>query len=147
MLSFVSYLYILNVNSLSDICKYFLPFSRAFHFVDNFHHCTKLFNSLFSFSWQNWYSTHIALQIPLHFHMCVYLCSQNKNLYKQYLLFLHNKAKKCEWVIVAQACLTLCNPMDCSLPHSSVHGNLSARLLEWVTISINSLSEKMLNLK
>ena len=29
----------------------------------------------------------------------------------------------------------LCNPMDCSLPGSSVHGILQARVLEWVAIS------------
>ena len=39
--------------------------------------------------------------------------------------------KASEWVIVAQSCLTLCNPMDCSLPGSSVDGILQARLLEW----------------
>ena len=37
-------------------------------------------------------------------------------------------------VLVAQLCLTLCDPMDCSLPSSSVHGLLQARLLEWVLI-------------
>ena len=37
-------------------------------------------------------------------------------------------------VLVTQLCLTLCNPMDCSLPGSSVHGILQARILEWVTI-------------
>ena len=31
-----------------------------------------------------------------------------------------------------QLCLTLCDPMDCSLPGSSVHGVLQARILEWV---------------
>ena len=31
-----------------------------------------------------------------------------------------------------QACPTLCNPMDCSPPGSSVHGILQARILEWV---------------
>ena len=31
-----------------------------------------------------------------------------------------------------QSCLTLCNPMDCSLPGSSVHGILKARILEQV---------------
>ena len=35
---------------------------------------------------------------------------------------------------VAQLCLTLCNPMDCSPPGSSVHGILQARILEWVAI-------------
>ena len=37
--------------------------------------------------------------------------------------------------LVAQLCLTLCNPMDCSLPGSSVHGISQARILEWVAIS------------
>ena len=35
---------------------------------------------------------------------------------------------------VAQSCLTLCNPMDCSTPGTSVHGFLQARILEWVAI-------------
>ena len=38
---------------------------------------------------------------------------------------------------VAQLCLTLCDPMDCSPPGFSVHGILQARILEWVTISFS----------
>ena len=38
---------------------------------------------------------------------------------------------------VAQLCPTLCDPMDCSLPGSSVHGILQARILEWVAISFS----------
>ena len=34
-----------------------------------------------------------------------------------------------------QLCLTLCNPMECNLPGSSVHGILHARILEWVSMS------------
>ena len=34
---------------------------------------------------------------------------------------------------VAQSCLTLSDPMDCSLSSSSVHGIFQARVLEWVT--------------
>ena len=34
-----------------------------------------------------------------------------------------------------QSRLTLCDPVDCSLPGSSVHGILQARILEWVAIS------------
>ena len=34
-----------------------------------------------------------------------------------------------------QLCPTLCNPMDCSPPGSSVHGILQERILEWVSIS------------
>ena len=36
---------------------------------------------------------------------------------------------------VAHLCLTLCDPVDCSLPGSSVHGIFQARILEWVAIS------------
>ena len=37
-------------------------------------------------------------------------------------------------MLVAQQRLTLCDLLDCSLPDSSVHGILQARILEWVTI-------------
>ena len=37
-------------------------------------------------------------------------------------------------VLVAQSCLILCDPMDCSLPGSFVHGILQARILVWVAI-------------
>ena len=33
-----------------------------------------------------------------------------------------------------QLCQTLCEPMDCSPPGSSVHGTLQARILEWVAM-------------
>ena len=36
--------------------------------------------------------------------------------------------------LVAQSCLTLCNPMDCSPSGSTVHGISQARILEWVAI-------------
>ena len=37
--------------------------------------------------------------------------------------------------LVAELCLTLCNPVDCSLPVFSVHGTSQARILEWVATS------------
>ena len=42
--------------------------------------------------------------------------------------------KMCVCVLVAQSCPTLCNPMGCSLPGSSVRGILQVRILEWVAI-------------
>ena len=36
---------------------------------------------------------------------------------------------------VAQSCPTLCDPMDCSPPGTSIHGLSQARILEWVAIS------------
>ena len=39
--------------------------------------------------------------------------------------------------LVAQSCLTLCNPVDCSLPGSSVHGIFQARILGWIAVSFS----------
>ena len=48
---------------------------------------------------------------------------------------------------VVQSCPTVCNPMDCSLPGSSVHGIFQARVLEWAAISSpGDLPDQELNL-
>ena len=48
-------------------------------------------------------------------------------------------------VLVTELCPTLCNPMDCSPPGSSVHGILQARILEWVAISFSRGSSQPRN--
>ena len=45
-------------------------------------------------------------------------------------------------VSVAQLCPTLCHPVDCSPPGSSVHGILQARILEWTAISFSRGSSR-----
>ena len=40
--------------------------------------------------------------------------------------------------LVTQSCPTLCDPMDCSWPGSSVHGILQAEILEWIAIPFSS---------
>ena len=52
---------------------------------------------------------------------------------------LHENVIKVHWICVvlcsvAQSCLTLCDPVDCSPPGSSVRGVLPARILEWVAM-------------
>ena len=42
---------------------------------------------------------------------------------------------------VAQSCLTLRDPMDCSPPGSSIHGIFQARVLEWGAIAFSRLNE------
>ena len=48
---------------------------------------------------------------------------------------------------VSQSRLTLCNPMDCRPPGSSVHGILQARTLEWVAISSFKWSSQLRDCK
>ena len=43
---------------------------------------------------------------------------------------------------VTQSCLTLCDPMNCNLSGSFVHGIFQARVLEWIAISISSGSSR-----
>ena len=45
-------------------------------------------------------------------------------------LFIQTNVK----VLAIQSCLTLCDSTDCSLPGSSVHGILQARIQEWIAI-------------
>ena len=46
----------------------------------------------------------------------------------------------CCWV--AKSCPTLCDPIDCSPPVSSVHGIFQARILEWIAISFSRESSQ-----
>ena len=45
-------------------------------------------------------------------------------------------------VLVTQSCLSLCSPMNCSLPGSSVHGILQARIVECVAIPFSRGSSR-----
>ena len=57
-------------------------------------------------------------------------------LYGPTLISIHDYWKN-HVTEVAQLCPTLCNPMDCRLPGSSIHGIFQARILEWVAISFS----------
>ena len=76
-------------------------------------------------------------------------CLLNLRIKKQGLNVIRNKKKKngsfnrqfqkCGFrnciSVCAQSCLSLCDPIDSSLPGSSIHGIFQARILEWVVIS------------
>ena len=51
------------------------------------------------------------------------------------LIFQHTNVVCC---LVIKLYLTLCDPMDCSLPDFPVHGIFQARILEWVAISFSN---------
>ena len=56
---------------------------------------------------------------------------------------LHTYMHTCMSAQSLQSGLTLCYPMNCSLPGSSVHGILQARILEWVAISFSQCSSQL----
>ena len=59
---------------------------------------------------------------------------QKQYCYKFNKAFKKERKKESE---VAQSCLSLCDPTDCSLPGSSIHGIFQARIQEWVAISFS----------
>ena len=46
---------------------------------------------------------------------------------------------------VTQSCPTLSDPMDCSLPGSSVHGIIQARILDWVAVAFSKMNLAVYN--
>ena len=58
------------------------------------------------------------------------------------LLYFHHSNLTQNVSVCAQSCLTLCDPMDCSLPGSSIHRIFQARILEWVAISFSRGSSR-----
>ena len=68
--------------------------------------------------------------------------SESEWSYAEYLYLIHEEkqdmdAGVCVCALVAQSYLTLCDPMDCSLPGSSIRGIFQARILEWIDISFS----------
>ena len=69
----------------------------------------------------------------------------SKQEYWSGLPFPMHKSEMWKWS--RSVCSTLSDPMDCSLPDSSVHGIVQARVLEWVAIafSINEVKKQLLD--
>ena len=70
----------------------------------------------------------VYLYIYIYICVCVYICVY---------IYMYTHTHTQMYMLVAQLCLTLCNPMDCRLPGSSVHGISQARILEWVAIAFS----------
>ena len=64
------------------------------------------------------------------------------NFMAPYLFLKYFKQDFAVVCLVANLCLTLCNPMDCSLPAFSVHGIFQARMLECIAISFSRGSSR-----
>ena len=103
--------------------------SWAFHILYSVYNLNKQGDNI-----QPWHTS-----FPVLFHM---LCNSKLDieLWNYWIVFRKNNLMiKC-CCLVAQSCLTLCDPMDYSPPGSSVHGISQARILEWVAISFSRVS-------
>ena len=96
-----------------------------------------------------WCYPTISSSAALFFSFCLQLFKHKKGLFihVNYILFPGGKSSTLQMenrqeksVVRAKLlllCLTLCSPLDCSLPGSSAHGILQARIMKWVAISFS----------
>ena len=89
-------------------------------------------------SWQKWRKLNLRLQAASQ----VYCTLPAGISASTFLVFVPLDWKVKVKVLVAQLYLHLCDPMDCSLPGSSVNGILQARILEWVAIPFSRRSSQ-----
>ena len=71
----------------------------------------------------------------------VCLLTTKKYICILYHAFVYVTSNVCVCVcvcLVPKSCLTLCDPMDCSQPGSSVHGICQVRILEWVVVPFST---------
>ena len=71
------------------------------------------------------------------YDVCIFLFSSTSSVIRESTIIYLNttSSKYTSESEVAQSCPTLCHPMDCSLPGSSVYGIFQTRIMEWVAIS------------
>ena len=66
----------------------------------------------------------------MFFHLCIFIFI----IFFFSHIFIYESESE-----AAQSCPTLCDPIDCSVPGSSVHGIFQARVLEWVAIAFSEV--------
>ena len=127
-----------------------LELIRCLHIylILNFIICFMLKICLFSSSWVNDYIFNVIyLMGQIHIlsdnsiQICIISQDQNKKTIENTShvhgwlgSILLNVNSSCMHALSLQLCPTLCNPMDCSPPGSSVHGILQVRVLEWAAM-------------
>ena len=91
------------------------------------------------------------LKLTICFYIYSAICCSGWSMWRKFsfMQMFSCKGKSIEiaflekkWSDVAQSCPTLCDPVDCSLQGSSVHGIFQARVLEWVAISFSRGSSR-----
>ena len=88
---------------------------------------------------------HFYLHVHIHFRVILRKIMLSSNIISmlESPLVLEKTPLKTFNVVAAakslQSCPTLCDPVDCSLPGSSIHGIFQARVLEWGAINVVSI--------
>ena len=77
---------------------------------------------------------------PLLFHTC--MCTRAHTRVCVCVCVYSYDVSKNHWVLIAQSCPTLCDPMNCNSPGSSVHKILQARILQWVAMPFSGGSSQ-----
>ena len=78
----------------------------------------------------------IIYNMPREFPMCLFwFIYKNRSTWKFWAHVLKELMVEYLELVCAQSCLTLCNPLGCSLPGCSVHGISRTRTLKWIAIS------------
>ena len=120
-------------HSIPLVCPRAPALSTLLH-VSNLHWSSISHTVIYMFQCYSLISSHprLLLHSPkvCSLHLCLFCCLA----YRIVTVFLKSIGQESE---VSQSCLTLCDPMDCSLPGSSVHGIFQAIVLEWIAISFS----------
>ena len=112
----------------------------SFKYVSNEHSCLKtglyddllLLSGLFHFF-------HFIFSAPISFSSCFPMSPSLSFffMFSQALIKCSRNAFVYIYIVNLLSRVWLCDPMDCSLPSSSVHGIFQARVLQWVAISFS----------
>ena len=120
-----------SIDSFINEISFFIP--------GNIHCCKIIFTHVTTLVFD--YYFHVII-FPIHITFNVLICFHKKVSLILFSMkeFVIKKRTKTKRIVseVAQSCPTLCDPMDCSLLGSSVHGIFQAIVLEWIAISFSS---------
>ena len=75
-------------------------------------------------------------------HVCSHVCISIPALQIGSSVSFFFRFHMCMHAKLLQSCLTLCDPMDCSLPGSSIHGILQSKILEWIAVPSSRWSSR-----
>ena len=97
-------------------------------------------------NWRNNYTVCYFFTLGVHYYILLimvrnYNLSLNKILSTIFFNLLGLR-RMCMCTKLLQSCLTLCDPLGCSLPGFSVHGILQARILEWIAMPFSRTSSQ-----